>query len=90
MATERRKMVFHGRVQGVGFRYKARYYASSLGLTGWVKNEYDNTVSMEVQGETLMINRMLQMLNLGSYIEIDWVDSKSIEVVAERSFRVIY
>ena len=90
MAIERRKMVFHGRVQGVGFRYKARHYASSLGLTGWVKNEYDNTVSMEVQGETLMINRMLQMLNSGSYIEIDWVDSKAIEVIAERSFRVIY
>lgn len=90
MAIERRKMVFHGRVQGVGFRYKARYYASSLGLTGWVKNEYDNTVSMEVQGESLAINKMLQMLNSGSYIQIDWVDSEILKPVEERSFRVFY
>ena len=90
MAIERRKMKFHGRVQGVGFRYRASYLASSLGLTGWVQNEYDNTVSMEVQGETLAINKLLQTLHTGSYIQIDWVDSKQIELKEERSFRVLY
>lgn len=90
MAVERRKFRFHGRVQGVGFRYRASYIASSLGLTGWVQNEYDNTVSMEVQGDSMMIDKMLQTLNSGSYIQIDWVDSRQIDLKEERSFKVLY
>ena len=34
MSEIRKHIVFHGRVQGVGFRYMAMHYASSLGLTG--------------------------------------------------------
>ena len=37
-----------GRVQGVGFRYRAKYAASGMGLTGWVRNEWDGSVEMEV------------------------------------------
>ena len=36
MAEIRKRIVFHGRVQGVGFRYTAKYLAQSLELTGWV------------------------------------------------------
>ena len=41
---------FSGRVQGVGFRYRACYIASSLGVTGWVRNNWDDRVEMEAQG----------------------------------------
>lgn len=57
MADVRKHMIFHGRVQGVGFRYTAKYLARSMNLTGWVKNEYDGTVVMEVQGREAMIFR---------------------------------
>ena len=30
MADIRKRIVFHGRVQGVGFRYTAKYLAQSL------------------------------------------------------------
>ena len=50
MAVIRKYIQFYGRVQGVGFRWKARSLAGSLGLTGWVKNEWDGSVRMEVQG----------------------------------------
>ena len=30
MSEVRKRIVFHGRVQGVGFRYTAKYAASSL------------------------------------------------------------
>lgn len=90
MAIERRKMKFHGRVQGVGFRYRASYLASSLGLTGWVQNECDETVSMEVQGDSAMIDKLLLTLNSSSYIQIDWVDSERISLKEERSFKVLY
>ncbi len=43
MGEVRKRMIFHGRVQGVGFRYTAKHLAHSLGLTGWVENEYDGT-----------------------------------------------
>ena len=56
MGEIRKRITFHGRVQGVGFRYTARLAAGSLGLTGWAKNEYDGTVTMEVQGSEGMIN----------------------------------
>ena len=52
MADIRKRIVFHGRVQGVGFRYTAKYLAQSLGLTGWVRNEWDGTVTLEIQGRT--------------------------------------
>lgn len=38
---QRRQIRFYGRVQGVGFRYHAKHAAAALGLTGWVRNEYD-------------------------------------------------
>jgi acylphosphatase len=39
-----------GRVQGVGFRYAAFHVARQLGLTGYVRNNPDGTVYMEVEG----------------------------------------
>ena len=43
-------IVFSGRVQGVGFRATARDVASRFPVTGWVRNEPDGSVRMEVQG----------------------------------------
>ena len=42
-------VIFYGQVQGVGFRYRAYYAAYQLGLTGWVRNCWDETVEMEVR-----------------------------------------
>ena len=87
----RRKIRFYGRVQGVGFRYRARYAAESLRLTGWVCNEEDGTVSMEVQGEGASIDRMLQMLQQDHYIDIVDMDIKNlVPQEDERSFEVRY
>ncbi|MDO4313474.1 MAG: acylphosphatase [Eubacteriales bacterium] len=91
MADIRKKIVFHGRVQGVGFRYTARLAADSLGLTGWVKNEWDGTVSMEVQGREMLVNKLLVRLNTDRFIRVEWVDSEDIPVKEdERKFVVKY
>ncbi len=42
---------FVGQVQGVGFRWTSQRVAFDLGLTGWVRNEPDGSVSMELQGQ---------------------------------------
>ena len=49
--TVRRRYSIEGQVQGVGFRYRARYAAQTLELTGWVENEDDGSVTLEVQGD---------------------------------------
>ena len=85
MAEVRKHITFYGRVQGVGFRYTAKYLAQSLQLTGWVKNEWDGTVTMEVQGREPMINKLLVGLNQGSFISIEWMDTKEIPLEKESS-----
>ena len=50
MSAIRRRWRFTGTVQGVGFRYYARAAALHLGLTGWVANNWDGSVTLEAQG----------------------------------------
>jgi acylphosphatase len=88
MSEVRKRIVFHGRVQGVGFRYTAKYLAQSMGLAGWVKNEYNGTVLMEVQGRELLIFKLMEGLNRNMHIEISWIDSEDIPVKEEKGFRV--
>lgn len=80
---------FTGCVQGVGFRYRAYYTANLFGLTGWVKNDYDGSVTMEVQGARSSIDSLLEKLGQGRYIGIDRIDSRELPVEpAERSFEI--
>ena len=77
MTEIRRHIHFYGRVQGVGFRYKAKYMAQSLGLTGWVRNCSDGRVEMEVQGDAGRIEVLISRLQSDSYIRItdmEWKD----------------
>ena len=76
----RKEIRFTGAVQGVGFRYRAKYAASGCGVTGWVKNEWDGSVLMEAQGTNRQINEMLKMINASSYIQIDHLEYHEIPV----------
>ena len=87
----RKHFHFTGRVQGVGFRWRARHLALSYRLTGWVRNEWDDSVTLELQGGAEQINLVLKGLNQDNYIRIDWVDSQTIPVVEnEKGFKVLY
>ncbi|MEW5816354.1 MAG: acylphosphatase [Spirochaetota bacterium] len=55
----------HGRVQGVGFRYAAQKQALRLGLTGWVRNDYDGTVEVMCEGEPLKLEQFYLWLKKG-------------------------
>ncbi|MCR5613061.1 acylphosphatase [Treponema sp.] len=85
----RQQLRFTGRVQGVGFRYTANIIAQNLGLTGWVFNDFDGSVLMQVQGTKNGIDTMIERLRNGSYIEIDNVERTDMAVdTDEHSFRV--
>jgi acylphosphatase len=53
---------FTGRVQGVGFRATARDAAQKHPVTGWVRNEPDGSVLMEVQGSAAAVSAALNDL----------------------------
>lgn len=77
---------FSGRVQGVGFRYRACYIASSLGVTGWVRNNWDERVEMEAQGTREDLARMVEMLYRQNFIGIEGVEEKVVPVEVESGF----
>ena len=85
----RRYYRFFGRVQGVGFRYRARQAADSLGITGWVTNRYDGSVEMEAQGKEEELDRLVQMIQGSPYIDVaDLTVKETREIEGERSFRI--
>ncbi len=87
---KRFRIRFYGRVQGVGFRYTARYTAQSLELSGMVENEFDGTVLCEVQGEQTAVDKFLERLNNARYIRIDDMDIKELALVeGERTFAIL-
>lgn len=77
----RQEIRFYGNVQGVGFRYTAKYAARSLGLTGWVYNDYDGSVLMEVQGNPETIEKLISKIEERPFIIIDNMDVKNIPVI---------
>jgi len=55
-----KRMIFIGRVQGVGFRFTAHRMASRHQLTGFVRNLPDGTVEMLAQGPARDIDDCIQ------------------------------
>ncbi|PSK46485.1 hypothetical protein B9Z65_5453 [Elsinoe australis] len=70
-----------GVVQGVNFRSFTVKQASSAGLTGFVKNDSDGSVTGEAQGDDSALNKFVQHLNKGpSAAEVNKVDVKDIPI----------
>ena len=91
LEMKRYRLQFYGSVQGVGFRYTARHAANMYRLTGYVRNEYDGSVTCEVQGDNDAIDAFIRALNQGRYIDISYVDKTVMQVVEdEREFEVRY
>ncbi len=88
---KRYRLRFYGIVQGVGFRYTASHAANMYRLTGYVKNEYDGSVTCEVQGEDDAIDQFIATISRGRFISIDRIERTRLEPDPdERSFGVRY
>ena len=70
----RKHIIFRGWVQGVGFRWRARQAADHYGCTGWVRNEWDGTVSMEIQGTEEAIDKVIMSIEFVRYVQIENMD----------------
>ena len=88
MEKIRKHFYFSGRVQGVGFRYRSYYIAQSMGLTGWVKNLWDDRVEMEVQGSEASIREMLARIQQQRWINVADMEITEIPCEEERGFKI--
>ncbi|MGP1356923.1 acylphosphatase [Roseicyclus sp.] len=67
MTTEPIAMIVSvtGRVQGVSFRAWTKSQAEARGLSGWVRNEADGTVSALIEGPPEGVAEMVRALEKG-------------------------
>ena len=71
----RRRVVVHGRVQGVFFRDSTRGRASAHGVSGWARNRSDGAVEVVLEGPRDAVERVLRFLETGpQQAEVDAVD----------------
>lgn len=61
----RRRLVVHGEVQGVGFRWACARAAQSLGVRGWVRNRPDGAVEVLVEGDAGSVQRLVDWTHTG-------------------------
>ncbi|SDB69066.1 MULTISPECIES: acylphosphatase [unclassified Butyrivibrio] len=91
MSKVRVHVKFKGYVQGVGFRYTAFHTANMYGLTGWVKNEWDGSVTAEAQGTMEEIQQWIAAVKSGTYIDVMDMTMATIPVEEdERTFEIKY
>lgn len=75
-----RRLLIHGRVQGVWYRESLRQEADRLGVTGWVRNLRDGTVEAVVQGEPERIAALLAWARGGPpAARVDRIDQEEAE-----------
>ena len=81
-----------GRVQGVGFRFFVQTEAKKIKVTGWVKNENDGSVTMELQGTPEQLATLEERIKRGNgFAKVNQLDSSEIEVVPnETKFETRY
>ena len=81
-----------GRVQGVGFRFFVQSNAKAMGVTGWVKNMSDGSVTMELQGEPQIVERLIAKIKRGNdWIKVTAFESSELPVVeGENKFAIRY
>ncbi|HXE98980.1 MAG TPA: acylphosphatase [Solirubrobacterales bacterium] len=61
----RKRVVVHGRVQGVFFRDTARRMAQSRNVSGWVRNTPEGTVEAVFEGEAEAVESMVRWCEQG-------------------------
>lgn len=76
---KRYRLHAYGRVQGVGFRWFVKRLAEAHRLTGFAKNEWDGSVTVELQGAKRAIETVMAAIYRGDlYIDVEHMDAEEI------------
>ena len=85
----RRRVVVHGRVQGVFFRDSVRRLAERNSVAGWVRNTPEGTVEAVLEGEREAVERLVTFCHDGPRgARVTTVDVHEEEPEALVGFRV--
>jgi acylphosphatase len=86
----RRRVVAHGRVQGVFFRDTTRRAAESRGVGGWVRNREDGAVEAVFEGAPDAVESMVELAREGpGHASVDCVEVSEEEPEGLSGFRVV-
>jgi acylphosphatase len=78
MATTRRRVIAHGRVQGVFFRDSTRREAERRGVAGWARNTPEGTVESVFEGDEAAVEALVAFVRGGpGHASVDAVDVRS-------------
>jgi|SRR4051794_37690328 len=89
MMGRRKQLRIRGKVQGVGFRLECADLARSLGLTGFVCNEPDGSVLVEVEGPDDTLRQFVSWCHKGpAGARVDDVAEFDLPIQGDRSFEI--
>ncbi|MGZ4732878.1 MAG: acylphosphatase [Terriglobales bacterium] len=82
-ATQARRFIVRGRVQGVGFRWFVEREAHLLGIAGWVRNNADGSVEVLAMGSRHQLLGLRSRLRAGPRAaRVDDVEETETKLVA--------
>ena len=85
----RRRVLVHGRVQGVFFRDSVRQRADGRGLAGWVRNRDDGAVEAVFEGAQEAVEDLVRFCESGpSSADVERVDVSDEEPEGLEGFAV--
>ncbi|WP_240841778.1 acylphosphatase [Acidaminobacter sp. JC074] len=84
------KIIVHGKVQGVGYRYYTKLYADEIGIKGTVRNLSDGTVEVYASGDMNAIQTFIESLYKGSpFSRVSHLESQEIGFIDHKDFDII-
>jgi len=86
-----RNIQVFGKVQGVFYRASTKQKADELELKGWVKNEADGSVSINVEGDEISVDEFVQWCRKGPLLaQVDQIKETNVSIANYSHFEVRY
>lgn len=82
----RKRLIFSGRVQRVGFRLETIEMSKRLDLKGWVKNKENGNVEAQVQGTRERIEFLIDYLKSIKRINIENIEMEDLSLKDDKEF----
>lgn len=84
---ERWSLRLWGQVQGVNLRWQVQEYALQNNLTGWIKNEKDGSVLIELQGPKINLNDFVKWLQTRArFVKVGTMQTNKLNTMPDNEF----